>query len=189
MIKVRTICWSVKDSDEGVETSKETLLRTRTIPLARDASSYLIHSFPRNTDSWLSRNLVWFRYRSHASSLVGRETSESVLYSKSSYKWNSRLRHRGVQATNCFKKHFFLTNGAIRTVTVSEGTKSSPWQGRINSGASDASVILFIFSNFVCGAYRDQPCAPCTVTVWKLSANEVAIASDGVGMRIIYCFK
>ena len=36
---------------------------------------------------------------------------------------------------------------------MSEGTKYSPWQGRINFGASDASVILFIFSNFVCGAY------------------------------------
>ena len=72
---------------------------------------------------------------------------------------------------------------------MSEGTKSSPWQGRINSGASDASVILFIFSNFVCGAYRDQPCTPCTVTVWKLSANEVAIASDGVGMRLNLLFQ
>ena len=70
---------------------------------------------------------------------------------------------------------------------MSEGTKSSPWQGRINSGASDASVILYIFSNFVCGAYRDQPCTPCNCC--KLSANEVAIASDGVGMRLNLLFQ
>ena len=65
------------------------------------------------------------------------------------------------------------------TLTMCEGTKSSPWEGRINYGG--VSVIYLYPLIFLWSLTSHMPC---TVTSRKLSANEVAI--DGVGMRIIH---
>ena len=102
-------CWSVKELWR--RSWKETLLRTRTIALARDASSYLIHSFPQNTDSWLSRNLVWFRYRSHASSFVGWDHPSQYYLHKVRAHTNRILASAYVTGESkqqiVFKKRFF----------------------------------------------------------------------------------